>query len=60
MATEKPTVPHVEGPPNGSLKSAEGLQDQRNLLQQRLQDGATGGEILLAFSDFMCEVTKNL
>ena len=53
MATENPMAPQMTNYPNGSQKSAEGLQDQRRMLEQRLRDGATGGEILLAFSDFM-------
>jgi len=32
---------------------AQGLQGQREALQQRLREGATGGEIIQAFSDFM-------
>jgi [protein-PII] uridylyltransferase len=32
---------------------SQGLQDQRETLQQRLREGATGGEVVQAFSDFM-------
>jgi len=31
----------------------QGLAEQRETLQKRLSEGATGGEIVLAFSDFM-------
>ncbi len=32
---------------------SQGLAEQRETLQKRLREGATGGEIVLAFSDFM-------
>ena len=32
---------------------SQGLQEQRESLHQRLREGATGGEIVQAFSDFM-------
>jgi [protein-PII] uridylyltransferase len=32
---------------------SQGLQDQRETLHQRLREGATGGEVVQAFSDFM-------
>jgi [protein-PII] uridylyltransferase len=33
--------------------SSQGLQEQRETLHQRLREGATGGEVVQAFSDFM-------
>jgi [protein-PII] uridylyltransferase len=32
---------------------SQGLQEQRETLHQRLREGATGGEVVQAFSDFM-------
>ena len=32
---------------------SQGLQEQREALHQRLKEGATGGEVVQAFSDFM-------
>ena len=32
---------------------SQGLQEQREALHQRLRAGATGGEVVQAFSDFM-------
>ncbi len=36
-----------------SVGASQSLEEQREFLRQRLKDGATGGEIVLAFSDFM-------
>lgn len=45
------------GNPLSSTSSAavgsQGLQEQRETLHQRLREGATGGEVVQAFSDFM-------
>ena len=32
---------------------SQGLQEQREALHQRLREGATGGEVVQAFSDFV-------
>ena len=48
MATSNPlssTIPTAVG--------SQGLQEQREALHQRLRAGATGGEVVQAFSDFM-------
>jgi len=36
-----------------STMGSQGLQEQREALRQRLREGATGGEVVQAFSDFM-------
>ena len=53
MTTENQITSTPFNASNGGMNSSENLQDQRTMLRQRLLDGATGGEILHAFSDFM-------
>ena len=40
-------------PMSPAAVGSQGLQEQREVLHQRLREGATGGDIVQAFSDFM-------
>lgn len=48
MATSNP----ISSPISHNIGS-QGLQEQREAMHQRLKQGATGGEVVQAFSDFM-------
>ncbi len=39
--------------PNSSTIGSQGLKEQREAMHQRLKEGATGAEVVQAFSDFM-------
>ena len=47
------TTGHPISPMSPATVGSQGLQEQREILHQRLREGATGGEIVQAFSDFM-------
>jgi len=48
MTTGNPISPTVS-----TVIGSQSLQEQREFLHQRLREGATGGEVVQAFSDFM-------
>ena len=53
MSTEDSVSPMFFTDPKASSRGLHALQDQREILRQRLIEGMTGGEITQAFSDFM-------